>query len=47
MEVVEYKNIKFNVWDLGGQDSIVCNTHSHATLSDSHCCDISCLSLVV
>lgn len=24
MEVVEYKNIKFNVWDLGGQDSIVC-----------------------
>lgn len=47
MEVVEYKNIKFNVWDLGGQDSIVCNTHSHATLSDPHCCDISCLSLVV
>ena len=24
METIEYKNIKFSVWDLGGQDSIVC-----------------------
>merc|ERR1711860_237673 len=22
LEVVEYKNLKFNMWDLGGQDSI-------------------------
>lgn len=22
MEVVEYKNLKFQVWDLGGQNSI-------------------------
>ena len=35
MEVVEYKNIKFNVWDLGGQDSIVCDktTTQHGLLT--------------
>ena len=33
MEVVEYKNIKFNVWDLGGQDSIVCHHHDCHTFS--------------
>jgi GTPase SAR1 family protein len=24
VETVEYKNLKFNVWDVGGQDKVPC-----------------------
>ena len=53
METVEYKNISFTVWDVGGQDKIrplwrhyFQNTQGKTQFSDPYedLCDQSCLS---
>ena len=35
VETVEYKNISFTVWDVGGQDKVHCTPH-HRTATPTH-----------
>lgn len=48
METVEYKNISFTVWDVGGQDKVLTAINQSAMLSaifDISCSTLSWLSL--